>query len=204
LAERYPGVQEIVFTGGAKTLGNAGHANALWTFMMPFSRFFGHYVGQIYKIEEPLPPPGAEEAAYRVCFERAVERMLQREFFWILANALSMCAFTFVIFSQDGQGERLSDDDLLVRLLHRYGIDTTRADLEWFSQLFWAQSIDLKCRFGWRPPSAADFPRRVYEVLSLSLDRRPEDLRNLMDLFIDEWQRQAGDVLQRFGYEIPW
>ena len=115
---------------------------------------------------------------------------------------------------QDGASRDSSDfsktvvqrfhDDLLVRLLRRYGIDTTRADLEWFSQVFWAQSIDLKCRFGWRPPSAADFPRRVYDVLSLSLDRRPEDLRNLMDLFIDEWQRQAGNVLQRFGYEIPW
>ncbi|MGD1995072.1 MAG: aldehyde ferredoxin oxidoreductase N-terminal domain-containing protein, partial [Anaerolineae bacterium] len=40
LAERYPAAEEIVFTGGSGTLGNAGHANALWTFLMPFSRFF--------------------------------------------------------------------------------------------------------------------------------------------------------------------
>jgi hypothetical protein len=43
-----------------------------------------------------LPPPGSDESAYRACFERVVQRMLQREFFWVLCNALSMCAFTFV------------------------------------------------------------------------------------------------------------
>jgi hypothetical protein len=75
---------------------------------------------------------------------------------------LPTAAAVGVIFSQDGLGERLSDDDLLVRLLRNYGIHTTRADLEWFAQAFWAQSVDLKCRFGWRPPSASDFPRRVY------------------------------------------
>jgi aldehyde:ferredoxin oxidoreductase len=42
LAERYPAMQDIVFTGGKRTLGNPGHCNALWTFLMPFSRFFGH------------------------------------------------------------------------------------------------------------------------------------------------------------------
>lgn len=204
LAERYPPMQDIVFTSGKGTLGNAGHCNALWTFLMPFSRFFGHYVGQYYKVEEELPPPGSDQKAYRTCFERVVARLLQREFFWLLANALSMCAFTFVIFSQDGKGERLSDDDLLVRILRNYGIRTTRADLEWFSQAFWAQSIDLKCRFGWRPPSAADLPRRVYEGLSLALDRPPDELRGLMDLLIGEWKRQAGQVLARFGYEAVW
>lgn len=61
---------------------------------MPFSRFFGHYSGQIYKIDEVLPPPSSDESAYRACFERVVQRMLQREFFWALCNALSMCAFT--------------------------------------------------------------------------------------------------------------
>jgi hypothetical protein len=61
---------------------------------MPFSRFFSHYSGQIYKIDEALPPPGSDEAAYRICFERVIQRMLQREFFWVLCNALSMCAFT--------------------------------------------------------------------------------------------------------------
>ncbi len=204
LAERYPLMQDVVFTSGKGTLGNAGHCNALWTFLMPFSRFFGHYVGQYYKVEEELPPPGSDQAAYRACFERVVGRLLAREFFWLLANALSQCAFTFVIFSQDGQGERLSDDDLLVRLLRNYGIRSTRADLEWFAQAFWAQSIDLKCQFGWRPPSAIDFPRRVYEALSLALDHPPEELQSLMDVLIDEWKRQAGEVLARCGYEAPW
>jgi aldehyde:ferredoxin oxidoreductase len=201
LAERYPGMQDIVFTGGKGTLANAGHCNALWTFLMPFSRFFGHYVGQYYKVEDELPPPGSDREAYRACFERVVARLLQREFFWLLANGLSQCAFTFVIFSQDGQGERLSDDGLLVRLLRNYGIQTTRDDLDWFSQAFWAQSIDLKCQFGWHPPSAADFPYRVYEALSLALDRSPEELQSLMAVLIDEWKRQAGDVMRRFGYE---
>ncbi len=204
LAELYPALQDIVFTGGRGTLGNAGHCNALWTFLMPFSRFFGHYVGQFYKVEEELPPAGSDEATYRACFERVVRRLLQREFFWVLCNALSQCAFTFVIFSQDGQGERLSDDDLLVRLLRNYGIHTSRADLEWFAQAFWAQSIDLKRRFGWQPPTAADFPGRVYEALSLALERPVEALRSLMGLLIEEWKRQAGEVLARFGYEAGW
>jgi aldehyde:ferredoxin oxidoreductase len=201
LAQAYPQMQDIVFTGGKGTLGNAGHANALWTFLMPFSRFFGHYVGQLYKIDEPLPPPGSDDDAYRACFERVVRRMLGKEFFWVLCNAFSMCAFTFVIFSQDGEGERLSDDGLLLRLLHHYGIQATRADLEWFAQAFWAQSIDLKCQFGWRPPSAADFPHRVYEALSLALDQTPEDLQALMEMLIDEWKRHAGEVMEQFGYE---
>ena len=130
--------------------------------------------------------------------------MLQKEFFWLLSNALSQCAFTFVIFSQDGQGKRLSDDGLLVRLLRHYGIHTTRADLEWFAQTFWAQSIDLKCQFGWRPPSAADFPHRVYGALALALDRPVEELESLMDLLITEWKRQAREALARFGYEALW
>ena len=204
LADRYAPLQDIVFSSGKKTLGNPGHCNALWTFMMPFSRFFGHYVGQFYKVDEELPPAGSTQEAHRACFERVVDRLLAREFFWILANALSQCAFTFVVFSQDGQGERLSDDDLLVRLLRQYGIETTRSDLEWFSQAFWAQSIDLKSQFGWRPPSADDFPRRVYEGLSLALDRRPDELQALMDLLIDEWKRQAGEVVHRFGYQVSW
>jgi aldehyde:ferredoxin oxidoreductase len=204
LAEAYPEMQDIVFTGGKGTLGNAGHANALWTFLMPFSRFFSHYSGQIYKIDEPLPPPGSDEAAYRACFERVVQRMLQKEFFWVLCNALSMCAFTFVIFSQDGQGERLSDDDLLIRLLRNYGIHTTRADLEWFAQAFWVQSIDLKCQFGWQPPTATDFPQRVYEALALALERTPKELQSLMGMLIEEWKRQARDVMERFGHAVTW
>jgi hypothetical protein len=177
---------------------------------MPFSRFFSHYSGQIYKIDEPLPPPGSDEAAYRACFERVVQRMLQKEFFWVLCNALSMCAFTFVIFSQDGEGERLGDDDgrsssaSLVRLLRNYSIRTTRADLEWFAQAFWAQSIDLKCQFGWQPPAAEDFPKRVYEALSLALEHSPEELQSLMKMLIGEWKWQAGEVMARFGYEMTW
>jgi aldehyde:ferredoxin oxidoreductase len=204
LAERYPPMQDIVFTSGKGTLGNAGHANALWTFLMPFSRFFGHYVGQLYKIDEELPSSGSDDSAYRACFRRVVHRMLQKEFFWVLCNAFSMCAFTFVIFSQDGQGERLSDDNLLVRVLSQYGIRTTRADLEWFAQAFWAQSINLKGRSGWYPPTADDFPHRVYEALSLALDRPPEELQALMVLLIEEWKRQAGNAIRRFGYEPSW
>ena len=180
---------------------NAGHCNALWTFLMPFSRFFGHYAGQFYKVEEDLPPPGSSRESYQQCFERVVGRLLAREFFWILGNALSMCAFTFAIFSQDGQGERLSDDDLLVLLLRNYSITVTRSDLEWFGQAFWSQSMDLKRRFGWQPPSAADLPRRVYEALSLALGRQAEELQQLMEMLIREWKRQASEVLARFGYE---
>ena len=204
LVQLYPGMQDIVFTGGKGTLGNAGHANALWTFLMPFSRFFGHYVGQIYKIDEELPPPDAGEAAHRVCFERVVGRMLQREFYWILGNALSMCAFTFVIFSQDGQGEQLSEDGLLVSLLHEYGIDTTRADLEWFAQAFWCQSIDLKCQSGWQPPSAEDFPQRIYETLALTLHRTPDELQSLMTMLIEEWRQQAKQTMSYSGYQACW
>jgi aldehyde:ferredoxin oxidoreductase len=204
LAERYPALQEIVFTSGKNTLGNAGHCNALWTFLMPFSRFFGHYVGQYYKVDAELPPPGSDPEAYHACFEDVVRRLLAREFYWLLANALSQCAFTFVIYSQNGQGERLSDDDLLIRLLRYYGIHTTRSDLDWFSRAFWAQSIDLKRQFGWHPPTAADFPRRVYEGLALALDRPPDEVRSLMALLIDEWKRQAAEILHRFGYEAAW
>ena len=115
-----------------------------------------------------------------------------------------MCAFTFVIFSQNGEGERLSDDDLLVKLLHHYGIHTTRADLEWFAQAFWAQSIDLKCQFGWQPPAATDFPKRVYEALSLALGHTPEELQSLIEMLIGKWKRQAGEMMARFGYETRW
>ncbi len=109
-----------------------------------------------------------------------------------------------VIFSQDGQGERLSDNDRLVKLLRNYGVHSARADLEWFAQAFWAQSIDLKCQFGWRPPAAADFPRRVYEAFSLALERTLEEWQSLMAMLIDEWRQQAGDVVGRFGYEAAW
>jgi hypothetical protein len=130
--------------------------------------------------------------------------MLQREYFSVLCNCLSCCAFTFVIFSQDGGGERLDGDGLLVEILSHYGIKTSHRELMWFAQAFWAQSIDLKAKLGWRPPSAQDLPARVFEALSLALERTPEELRGLMDLLIDEWKRQAGDVMQKFGYEGVW
>lgn len=122
----------------------------------------------------------------------------------MLCNCLSCCAFTFVIFGQDGEGERLDDDGLLVEILSHYGIETSRQELMWFAQAFWAQSIGLKRRLGWRPPSARDLPVRVFEALSLTLDRTPQELHRLMDLLIDEWKRQAGQVMRKFGYEVVW
>jgi hypothetical protein len=204
LVDRYPEMQDIVFTCGEGSLGNPGHCNALWTFLMPFSRFFSHYSGQIYKIAGELPPPGTDQETIRAFSRQIVERMLQREFFWLLCNAFSHCAFTFIIFSQDGKGEELRKDDLLVRLLRHYGIHLTNAELIEFSQAFWAQSIDLKCQHGWRPQSAADFPRRVYEALSVTLDRPPEELETLMGQLVAEWKQQARRVLARFGYQADW
>jgi hypothetical protein len=204
LARQYPGMQDIVFTCGEGSLGNPGHCNALWTFLMPFSRFFSHYSGQIYKIPGALPPPDSDQETVQGFSRQIVERMLQREFFWLLCNAFSHCAFTFIIFSQDGKGEELRKDDLLVRLLRHYGIHLTNAELIEFSQAFWAQSIDLKCQHGWRPQSAADFPRCVYEALSATLDRPPEELEAWMARLIAEWKQQAGQVLTSFGYTVSW
>lgn len=203
LARRYPAMQDVVFTCGERTLGNAGHSNALWTFLMPFSRFFGHYAGQIYKIEAALPTAPDDEALRHV-FRQVVAEMFAREYFSILCNALSCCAFTFVVFSAGGEGIRLDDEDLLPRTLDQYGIRTTRQDLEWFAQAFWAQSLDLKAAFGWRPPQAEDLPRRVYEGLSLVLGRPPDELRHWMTLLIDEWKTAAAAAMQRFGYAASW
>jgi aldehyde:ferredoxin oxidoreductase len=204
LVERYPEMQDIVFTCGEGSLGNPGHCNALWTFLMPFSRFFSHYSGQIYKIKGALPPAGSDQEAIRAFCSEIVERILQREFFWLLCNAFSQCAFTFIIFSQDGKGETLRQDDLLERLLRHYGIHLTNQDLVEFGQAFWAQSIDLKRQHGWRPQSAADFPERVYEALSVILGRPQDELRVLMDHLIAEWKQQAGKVLDGFGYSAGW
>lgn len=202
LAERYPDVRDIVFNSGPGTLGNAGHANALWTFLTPLSRFFGHYVGQLYKIEGNLPSGESAEGAQAV-FEPVVRQALEREFFGCLGNVLSLCAFTSVIFSQAGQGVCLDDADLLVRTLACYGIETGRTELEWFAESFWARSIALRLEQGWRPPLAADYPGRVFEALSQALGRPVDELRNLMDLLIREWQRQAGEVLYKFGHSVP-
>jgi aldehyde:ferredoxin oxidoreductase len=203
LAERYPQMKDSVFTCGKGTLGNAGHCNALWTFLMPFSRFFSHYSGQIYKIEGDIPA-GVGEGEIKTLFENVIRQMLQGEYLGVLCNCLSCCAFTFVIFSQDGEGERLDEDGLLVEILSHYGIQTSHQELMWFAQAFWAQSIDFKIKFGWRPPSARDFPSRIFEALALTLEYTPEELRGLMDLLIDEWKRQAGEVMQKFGYEVVW
>jgi len=205
LARLYPAMQEIVFTCGQRTLGNPGHCNALWTFLMPFSRYFGHYSGQIYKIDAELPAdPEAGEAQLRALFSEVIARMVDRELYGILCNALSCCAFTFVVFSQDGLGERLDQDDGLVRVLAQYGIRTTRSELTWFAQAFWAQSIQLKAQHGWRPPRAADLPKRVYEALSTALGRPPDTLKRWMGWLIEAWTEMARERLARFGYEAGW
>lgn len=200
LAELYPAIQESLFTSGPGTLGNAGHANALWTFLMPFSRFFSHYSGQLYKIEGELPAGASREELHSL-FERVVREALQREFYGVLCNALSMCAFTAVVFSQDGRNVMLDEDDLLVRTLACYGIEIRREELEWFAEAFWAQSIALKLELGWQPPAADDLPERVFEALSHALDRPAADLRTLMDQLIAEWKRQAGEAMCKYGYE---
>ena len=58
--------------------------------------------------------------------------------------------------------------------------------------------------FYWRPQSAADFPKRIYEALSTTLDRPPGELEVWMDQLIAEWKQQAGEVLARFGYAAGW
>jgi aldehyde:ferredoxin oxidoreductase len=201
LAERYPEIQDILFTSGPGTLGNAGHANRLWTFMMPFSRFFGHYVGQLYKIEEELPPTAGPDAIQPI-FERVIRQALQREFYGVLCNAVSACAFTFAMFSQDCKGVELDDSDLLVRTLNCYGIEVCREELQWFAEAFWARSIAFKLECGWRPPEAADLPVRVHETLSKTLDRPVAEVIALMEQLIDEWKRQAGELLYRYGLDL--
>ena len=201
LTEAYPALRDVVFTSGKRTLGNAGHANALWTFLMPFSRYFSHYSGQIYKVPGEMSPDlGLAET--QALFERVIAEMLRREVFGCLGNALSLCAFTHVIFSADGRGIELDARDLLVRTLAVYGIDVRREDLEWFAEAFWAQSMAFKVASGWRVPCAADLPARVFEALAPHLGRSPEDLRALMDQLIAEWERQAGVLLYKYGYDV--
>jgi len=199
LAEAYPALRDVVFTSGKGTLGNPGHANALWTFLMPFSRFFSHYSGQIYKVPGDLTP-GLSAAETQALFEQVIAEMLKREMFGVLGNALSLCAFTFVIFSKDGAGVEL-DGDMLARTLALYGIDMRGDDLLWFAEAFWAQSIALKIAHGWRPPRPEDFPARVFEVLSQTLGHPVDELRALMRQLIAEWERQAGALLAKNGYD---
>jgi hypothetical protein len=75
--------------------------------------------------------------------------------------------------------------------------------LEWFAETFWAQSVAFKLERGWRPPAAADFPDRVFDALSLALDRPAAELRALMDGLIAEWKRQAGEIMYKYGYDSP-
>ena len=203
LAERYPDLQPYVFTSGSKTLANPGHANALWTFMMTFSRFFGHYSGQFYKIPGSLDDTRTESERSAL-FQRVVRDMIQREATLCLGNVLSLCSFTFVIFSEDGEGQTLGSDDLLRKVLTLYGIDLQTSDLAWFAQSYWAQSIVLKASAGWHPPSPSELPRCVYELLSKSLDYPVDELMTMMGMLIAEWKSQAGALLRRYGYEIPW
>jgi aldehyde:ferredoxin oxidoreductase len=169
---------------------------------MPVSRYFGHYVGQFYKIGGRLPPAGDGQAVRRL-FQEVVRKALEREFFGVLCNSLSACAFTFVLFSEEGQGVALDGSDLLVRTLACYGLETDREELAWYAESFWSRSIAHKLSLGWLPPSAAGYPHRVFEVLSLSLGRPAAELCSLMDELIAEWKRQAAEVLYRHGHPVP-
>jgi len=199
VGERYPGARDVLFTCGRATLGNAGHANKLWTFLMPFSRFFGHYSGQIYKIAGEIPQRASDEEI-RGLFHRVISEMLRREYVSVLCNALSCCAFVFAIYTEAGQGVRIDALGPLLPILRHYRIEATYEDLMWFAQAFWAQSIAFKLECGWCSPSPKAYPRRVYEALSLALDRPVEELQRLMGLLIEEWRYQAGKVLEKFGY----
>ena len=203
LVDAYPDMRDMVFTCGAKTLGNAGHCNKLWTFLMPFSRFFSHYSGQIYKVSGNIPE-NPDSDALRELFSEVIEEMFQREYFSILSNALSCCAFGFVIFTEGGAGVELSQDNLLVVVLRFYGIETSRTELMRFAQNFWAQSTALKLKHGWRPPDADQFPYRVYEAVSQAISQPPEKCKEMMDALISEWKRQAKQVMSKYGYEASW
>jgi aldehyde:ferredoxin oxidoreductase len=106
------------------------------------------------------------------------------------------------MFSQDCKGVELDDSDLLVRTLNCYGIEVCREELQWFAEAFWARSIAFKLECGWRPPEAADLPVRVHETLSKTLDRPVAEVIALMEQLIDEWKRQAGELLYRYGLDL--
>ena len=204
LVRQYPGMKDLVFTCGKDSLGNPGHCNALWTFLMPFSRFFSHYSGQIYKISGEMPEVGADKEVISKFCQDIIQKMLKREFYWIICNALSLCAFTFIIFSQEGKGYELRDDDLLPNLLNKYGIQLTTSELKEFARTFWAQSINLKNKFWWQPQNANQFPERVYEALGLNLNRPIEDMKSLMENLIDEWKKQTANILQDYELPVNW
>ena len=203
LVDAYPEMRDLVFTCGAKTLGNPGHCNKLWTFLMPFSRFFSHYSGQIYKVSGSIPE-NPDQDTLKQLFQQVTKEMFRREYFSILCNTLSCCAFGFVIFTEGGAGVELSRDDLLVDILRFYGIETTREELIRFAQNFLVQSIDLKIKHGWKPLSADDFPYRIYEAVSQAISHPPERCKEMMDVLIDEWKRQTKQLMSKYGYQAPW
>jgi len=203
LVDAYPEMRDTVFTCGEKTLGNPGHCNKLWTFLMPLSRFFGHYSGQIYKVSGAIPE-NADSGEIQKLFSDVIHEMFQREYFSIICNALSCCAFGFVIFSEGGKGVELSRDDLLLEALRFYGIEMSRVEIMNFAQNFWAQSTDLKIKRGWKPLNADEFPYRVFEAVSQAISHPPERCKEMMDILIEEWKRQAKRIMSRYGYEAPW
>ena len=202
LAARYPETQRLVFTCGSRTLGNAGHCNALWTFLMPFSRFFGHYSGQIYKIDEKLPPdPTGEEA--REVYRRVIRRMIARELFCIVGNALSLCAFVANIFGEGENGEELNAP-LLEEVLNLYGIELSAEEIRRRAEAFLARSIRFKSELGWRPPTVADYPERIFEAVSRSIGESESRCKQVFGLLIEEWQAQMGDLLRANGVDPAW
>lgn len=202
LVELYPPMKDHVFTCGPRTLGNAGHCNKLWTFLMPFSRFFSHYSGQIYKIDEDLPAGVSDDDARKV-FRRVIERMLAREAISVISNALSMCSFVFVIFTKDGDGETL-DTGLLADVLELFGIDVSSEEAQRQAMAFIAQSMQFRQETGWSPPLVADYPNRIFEGVSQVTGDSPERCRELFELLVDEWRNSMRALMAENGYEASW
>ena len=92
----------------------------------------------------------------------------------------------------------------MVEVLDFYGIETSREELMRFAQNFWVQSIDLKIKYGWKPPSADDFPYRIYEAVSQAISHPPERCKEMMDVLIGEWKRHASQVMSKYGYGVTW
>ncbi|MFC1498536.1 aldehyde ferredoxin oxidoreductase N-terminal domain-containing protein [Verrucomicrobiota bacterium] len=193
LAALYPAMKDLVFTCGPKTLGNAGHCNKLWTFLMPFSRFFSHYSGQIYKINEELPSDVSDEEAFKI-FKRVIKQMIDREIVCVIGNSLSLCAFVFNIFSVNGKGE-LIDYPLLLETLGIFGIDIDSATLNNQAETFLTQSIEFRKKCGWKPQTAEEYPYRIFESVSKAINIPPERCKALFDLLIKAWGESAESLI---------
>lgn len=202
LAKLYPDMKDRVFTCGRTTLGNAGHCNALWTFLMPFSRFFSHNSGRLYEIDEDLPAGCGDEEA-RAIFARVVERMIQRELIGILSNALSLCTFVFRAFTEDGKGRTL-DTDTFREVMTFFDLDADPKAALQTAEAFLAESIRFRLDCGWQPPGVREYPARVLETVSHVIGTSPERCRELFALLIDEWKRGAGTLLKRHGIPVRW